>query len=137
MVAAADGQEAVMRYRAASWVLGPLLVLAAGASTPGSAANTVDIVLHGAYFSEPATVQFTVAVEPNEANRTLRIEVDSGNLYRASEIALSGGGEKRLHSLAFKNLTAGHYALRAEVRSSTAVRGVAMRDIRVIGAGRP
>jgi len=102
---------------------------------PGSAADVVEILLHGTYFSEPATVRFVVAVEPHEANRVLWIEADSADLYRGSEIALSGKGEKRLHSMVFKNLTAGHYTVRAEVRSSSGVRGMATREVVVTGAG--
>ena len=124
-----------MTRRAIAWMFGPLLALAAGASTPGSAAAVVEIRLNGTYFAEPATVRFMVAVQPDHTNRSLWIEADSGDLYRASEIALGGGGEKRLHQLMFKNLTAGHYTLRAEVRSSTGVRGMATREVVVTGTG--
>lgn len=88
---------------------------------------------HG--IAEPATVRFMVAVEQDKANRSLCIEAESGDLYRASEIALGGAGEKRLHQLMFKNLTAGHYTLKAEVRSSSGVRGMATREVVVTGAG--
>ena len=124
-----------MRRRTMAWMFGPLFVLAAGASTPGSAATVVEIRLNGTYFAEPATVRFMVAVEPDKANRSLWIEADSGDLYRASEIALEGAGEKRLHQLVFKNLTAGHYTLKAEVRSSSGVRGMATREVVVTGTG--
>ncbi len=110
-------------------------VIALGSTTPGSAADVVEILLNGTYFSEPATVRFMVAVEPDAANRVLWIEADSADLYRASEIALVGKGEKRLHTLAFKNLTAGHYTLKAEVRSSAGVRGMATREVVVTGIG--
>jgi hypothetical protein len=102
---------------------------------PGHAGGVVDIVLHGRYFSEPATVQFMVAVEPNADNRLLRIEADSTDLFRASEMTLSGAGEKRLHTVIFKNLPAGYYTVRAEVRSTSAVRGMATREVVVTGAG--
>ena len=35
----------------------------------------------------------------------------------------------------FKSLSAGHYSVRAQVRSSTGVRGLATREIEVIGSG--
>ena len=126
-----------MRCRTVIWVFGLLLVLAAGANAPGTAASVLDITLKGAYFSEPATVRFTVAVEPNDANRTLRIEAESEGLYRASEIPLSGANEKRLHQIMLKNLTAGHYSLRVQVHSSTGVRGTATREIVVTGVALP
>lgn len=124
-----------MRRRAISCALSAAFVMVLGSTTPGSASDVVEIVLNGTYFSEPATVRFMVAVEPHEANRVLWIEADSADLYRASEITLSGADEKRLHTLAFKNLTAGRYLLRAEVRSSSGVRGLATREVVVTGMG--
>lgn len=124
-----------MRRRAISWIFGFVFVVAAGSTMPGSAADVVEIRLHGTYFSEPATVRLTVAVEPHEANRVLWIEADSSDLYRGSEITLSGAAEKRLHTMVFKNLTAGYYTVRAQVRSSTGVRGLATREVVVTGMG--
>lgn len=123
-----------MRSRTIAWIACSVLLFAAGA-IPGHAANVVDIVLHGHYFSEPATVRLMVTVEPNADNRSLWIEADSADLFRASEVALNGADEKRLHTFVFKNLPAGYYMLRAEVRSSTAVRGMATREVVVTGAG--
>ena len=122
-----------MRCHAIVWMFGLLLVLTAGARKPGTAASVVDIKLSGAYFSEPATLQVTVTVERNDANRTLSIEADGEGMYRASEIPLNGANEKRLHQVMFKSLAAGHYSVRALVRSSTGVRGMATREIEVIG----
>ena len=118
-------------------VFGLLGAFATGANAPATAASVVDITLKGAYFSEPATVQLTVAVEPNDANRTLRIEADSEGMFRSSEISLNGANEKRLHQIMLKGLRAGHYELRAEVRSSTGVRGVVTRELVVIGIEPP
>ena len=122
-----------MKCHAIAWVFGLLFILTVGATTPGSAASVVDIKLSGAYFSEPATLQVTVTVERNDANRSLWIEADGEGMYRASEIQLDGANEKRLHQLMFKGLAAGHYSLRAVVRSSTGVRGMATREIEVMG----
>ena len=76
-----------------------------------------------------------VAVEPDAANRTLRIEADGDDMFRASEISLSGATEKRLHTITFKNLAAGRYLLRAQVLSSSDVRGMAVDDVVVTGMG--
>ena len=124
-----------MTCRAVVSMFGLVLILASAASARGTAAGIVEITLRGAYFSEPATVQLTVAVEPNGANRTLWIEADGEGMYAASEIPLNGANEKRLHQVMFKSLVAGRYSVRAEVRSSTGVRGVATREIEVIGQG--
>ena len=68
-----------------------LLLTAAvlGATTMrGNAADLVEIRLNGHFFSEPATLRITIAVEPDKANRTLRIEAD-GEVVGA--IGASGG----------------------------------------------
>jgi hypothetical protein len=104
-------------------------------SGPSGAQQVVDIVLHGKYFSEPATVRFMVAVEPGEKNRTLRVEADSTDMFRASEITLNGADEKRMHAVTFKNLAAGHYMLRAQVLSTSEVIGMAEDDVVVTGMG--
>src|SRR5690606_3402290 len=74
----------------------------AAAIVGGRAADIVEIRVSGRYFSEPATVRITVAVEPDAANRTLRIEADGDRLYRSTEVTLEGATEKRLHTIEFK-----------------------------------
>jgi hypothetical protein len=85
----------------------------------------VEIRVRGRFFSEPATVLLTIAVEPDRNNRALLVAADSDRLFRSSEVALDGENSQRLHTLEFKNLPAGQYVLRAEVHSSDDVRGVA------------
>ncbi len=99
------------------------------------AGDVVEIRLRGHYFAEPATVQITVAVEPDAANRILRIEADGDQFYRSTEVELSGDTDKRLHTIEFKNLPAGEYELRAEVFSKDKVRGMATQDLVVAGMG--
>ena len=100
------------------------------------AGDVVEIRLRGRYFSEPATVQITVAVEPDAANRVLRVEADGDRLYRSTELTLQGETDKRLHSVEFKNLPAGAYELRAEVlNTADHVRGMATQELLVSGVG--
>ena len=103
--------------------------------TTGDAAGVVELRLHGRYFAEPATVHVTIAIEPDVQNRTLLIEADSDAMFRASEITLDGANERRIHNIEFKNLPAGNYILRAEVRSSTESRGKATQELVVTGSG--
>jgi hypothetical protein len=110
-------------------------LLAIGGASRGDARDVVQIRLHGRYFIEPATVRILVAVEPDAENRALRIEADSDHMYRSSELALTGATDKRLHSIEFRNLPAGAYVLRAEVRSSHDVRGSASQELFVTGSG--
>jgi hypothetical protein len=101
----------------------------------GSAKDNVEIRLNGRFFAEPATVQLVVAVEPNADNRKLRVEADGDSMFRATEIELSGSSEQRLHTVEFKNLSAGGYTLRAQVLSSSSVRSQAEQEIMVAGDG--
>ncbi len=109
------------------------VVLAAALGARVVAADVVEIRLHGHYYAEPATVQITVMVEPDPANRVLRVEADGDQMYRSTEVELSGDTESRLHTVEFRNLEAGDYVLRAEVLSSSKVRGVATSELMVTG----
>ena len=102
---------------------------------PADTNQLVEIRLCGYYFPEPATVRMTVAVEPQEQNRTLRIEADGDTMYRATEVDLAGVDEKRLHLIEFKNLSAGSYTLRAEVLSANDVLGQATQELVVTANG--
>ena len=113
-------------------LIAPLLVFSGAA---GSAKDNVEIRLTGRFFAEPATVQMIVAIEPNADNRTLRVEADGENMFRATEVSLDGSNEKRLHTIQFKNLTAGEYVLRAQVLSTSSVRSQAEQEIMVAGDG--
>ena len=101
----------------------------------GSAKDNVEIRLTGRFFAEPATVQLVVAVEPNAENRTLRVEADGDSMFCATEIQLAGDREQKLHTVSFKNLTAGGYTLRAQVLSNSTVRSQATQEITVAGDG--
>ena len=123
-----------MKRRTIAWLVVPVLLISAGAAA-SHASDVVQIVVYGRYFTEPATVRFIVAVEPDADNRTLRIEADSMDMFRASEVSLQGADEKRLHTFTFKNLAAGYYTLRAQVLSSHNVRGTATGEVVVTGVG--
>ena len=123
-----------MRHRVVAWLFLGAALVSAGAVC-GDAAEVIEIRLRGRYFMEPATVHITVAVEPDEANRVLRIEADGDTVFRASDLSLSGANEKRMHAIQFKNLPAGTYTLRAQVFSSERVRGMAEQELVVSGAG--
>jgi hypothetical protein len=99
------------------------------------AREVVEMRLSGHYYSEPATVKITVAVEPDQANRMLRVEADGDRMFRATDVTLLGDEDKRLHVVEFKNLPAGAYELRAQVLSSDTVRGMARQELVVSGLG--
>ena len=100
-----------------SIALALLTVAVASTAGPlvGDAKEIVEIRLRGRYYAEPATVQITIAVEPDAVNRSLRVEAESERMFRSSQINLAGANEKRIHTLEFKNLSAGEYTLSAQV----------------------
>ena len=112
-----------------------VLGLIGAATIAGDANEMLQIRLRGHYYAEPATVQITVAVEPAADNRSLVIEADGENYFRSSAMVLDGQNEKRLHSVEFKNLPAGSYTLRAQIRSSQDVLATATQDLVVTGIG--
>ena len=112
-----------------------VLPLVALTGSVGSAKDNVEIRLTGRFFAEPATVQLVIAVEPNADNRRLRVEADGDNMFRATEMELAGANEQRLHTIEFKNLSAGGYTLRAQVMSNSSVRSQAEQEIMVAGDG--
>lgn len=116
-------------------LLALIIPLVALSGTSGSAKDNVEIRLNGRFFAEPATVQLIVAVEPNANNRRLRVEADGDSMYRSTEIDLAGDKEQRLHTVEFKNLSAGGYTLRAQVLSNETVRSQAEQEIMVTGDG--
>ena len=94
----------------------PVMLLVAATSL---SAQRVEIRLRGRFYSEPATVSITVAVEPDASNRVLRIEADSEQMFRSSELSLTDDASQKYYTVEFKNLPAGVYTVRAEVMSST------------------
>lgn len=112
-----------------------IAALVTSGTSPGHAKEVVEILLRGRYYVEPATVQITVAVEPDAQNRFLRIEADGERLFRASQLTLDGASEKKLHAVEFKNLPAGNYTLRAEVLGANDILGMAEQPLVVSGAG--
>jgi hypothetical protein len=110
------------------WHIALVALLSANTISVG-AENVVEIRLHGRYYTEPATVRVTVAVQPDEANRTLVVQADGERLFRSSAVSLEGDKGQRLHTLEFKNLPRGSYVLRAEVHSSARIRGAAEEQL--------
>jgi hypothetical protein len=129
----AGGSNAVEVRKARYIVLTLAGAAAIAASTIVAAAqDVVEIRMRGRYYSEPATVRITVAVEPDVKNRVLVIQADGDRLFRSSEVSLEGEKEQRIHTVEFKNLPAGHYTVRAEVLSNRESRGMA-QELLIVG----
>ena len=111
-----------------------ILLLLGPLGTPRTPAKqVVEIIVRGHFFSAPATVPITIAVEPAADNRVLVVEADSDDYYRSSSIELDGDKEKRLHAVELRSLPAGEYVVRAQVKSKSDVLGSAVQDLVVMG----
>ena len=93
------------------------VMLSGAAAAMAGTKDLVKIRVSGRYYSEPATVNMTVAVEPNSDNRVLRVEADGDRFYRATELPLEGSQAPKHHMVSFKNVPSGSYTLRAYVLS--------------------
>ena len=113
-------------------IIAVLAGIFATGTIPAATQRVVEIQLRGRYYTEPATLRVTVAVQPDESNRALVVEADGDSLFRSSEVPLHGEKEQRIHTVEFKNLPAGQYVLRAEVHSARDVRGTA-EDLVIVG----
>lgn len=78
-------------------------------------------------------MDITVLVEPDAANRALRVEADGDQMYRSTEVELQGDTDSRVHVVEFKDLEAGNYVLRAQVFGADKVRGTAVSEMMVTG----
>ena len=83
----------------------------------------------------PATVSITVTVEPDETNRVLVIEDDSGAYYRSSQVQLEGERAARTHRLVFRRLPPGQHQVSAVVYGTNGVRARVSQRVMVIGLG--
>lgn len=112
-----------------------ILILSAIIAPFSSSETVVEIRIRGYYFTEPATVPFTVVVEPAPHHRALVVEADGDHYFRSSAVPLEGENEKRLHRVEFKSLPAGNYVLRARVLSGRDVVAWDAEPLVVTGGG--
>ena len=81
---------------------------------------------------EPGTVRVTAYVQPNEANRRLVVEADSGEHFTSSEYPLDGGRAPLATSVWLKNLPAGEYEVVVRVEKSVGPDSVARMGFEVM-----
>ena len=103
-----------------------------GFATSGSTQDMVKLRLAGRYYAEPATVNISVSVQPDDSNRVLRIEADGETFFRSADVPLEGASAPKFHAIAFKNVPAGEYVVRAQLLSKGDVRAVSQEMLTVI-----
>lgn len=86
------------------------------AMAPTATEPVAIVVEHGYFKSEPAYVRLKVRVEPDAANRLLRVTIDAPDSYRrAGDETLPGARAPRTRWVEFKEVPAGVYTVTADV----------------------
>ncbi len=97
------------------------------------ARSAVEVTVRPAVTSAPGNVNIVARVEPDEENRALVIEADSGDFYRSSYVQLDGKDAARTYPLALTGIPAGEYTITVELLGSTGVRATGHGVVSVIG----
>ena len=98
---------------AAATVIG--LIFATG-STGASEKLTIRVTPNVS--AAPSTVIVRAYVTPNENNRLLYIEADSGSFFRSSEIQLDGDKAPMLTEIRLNSLPSGEYTVMARLKDA-------------------
>lgn len=105
-----------MRRRLARFVLAWLgLIVLAGGTVESHPARRLHLDIYPRISYAPATIRLMVVIEPQEDQRSLRIETDNGTFGRTTEIPLDGANGPRTSYLAWQAIPAGEYLVIARV----------------------
>lgn len=83
--------------------------------------------------SAPSNVIVKAIVAPDEGNRWLRIEADSGSFYRSSAIQLDGDNAPTVSEFKLSNLPGGEYAISAVLHNRNGEETTVRRTAIVLG----
>jgi len=78
---------------------------------PADKADELTLRLTPRFVSAPGYLRSLIRVAPNDANRLLRVEIDSEGFYRSSDIQLDGASAPMSHFMDWKDVPAGKYDL--------------------------
>jgi hypothetical protein len=82
---------------------------------PDTVEPELDVQLRPRFASTQGFVRSLVRVAPHPDNRLLRLEIDSEDYYRSSDIQLEGANAARSHSTDWSGLPPGTYQIVATV----------------------
>jgi hypothetical protein len=74
-------------------------------------ADELTLRLTPRFVSAPGYLRSLIRVAPHDANRVLRVEIDSESYYRSSDIQLEGASAPMSHFVDWKEVPAGKYSL--------------------------
>jgi hypothetical protein len=81
----------------------------------------------------PGYIRSVIRVTPSTENRTLRVEIDSDDYFRSSEIQLDGASAPMSHFIDWKQMPPGMYAITATLIGSEGTRATRQTRFRVAG----
>ena len=97
-------------------------------------ADELTLRLTPRFVSAPGYLRSLIRVAPNDANRVLRVEIDSAGYYRSSDIQLDGASAPMSHFVDWKDVPAGKYDLIVSVLGSSGdARVVRQLNFQVLG----
>jgi hypothetical protein len=100
----------------------------------GKPADELTLRMTPRFVSAPGFLRSLIRVAPNDANRVLRVEIDSEDYYRGSEISLDGASAPTSHFVDWKDVPAGKYDLIVSVLGPSGdARAVRHLNFQVLG----
>jgi hypothetical protein len=80
---------------------------------PAGAGDKLAMRVSPAYSYERGSLTIRLSVEPDAANRVVRVMAESAEFYRSSDITLDGDRAPRTNLIAYRGLPAGDYEVRS------------------------
>ena len=113
-----------------------LMVAMVLAATPvAGAKEPLSIRVSPAFSFAPANLAIRASVEPDAANRSLEVVVDSADFYRSSTISLEGDSAPKTLTVDFRGLPPGDYEVTAVLIGEGRRRAIAQAHLDVLESG--
>jgi hypothetical protein len=124
-----------MLQRALVAIVVVLAAAGAGATAPDKTREP-SILADPPVSSEPGWVELKIRIDPEAADRTLTVELDTGEFFRSSQIPLNGAQSLSTYWIRFDDLPAGNYIARVALERNDGAPLTAESTFRVIGASK-
>ena len=133
-VSAQDARRPAFARSSASRETAALAPARAAVAQADKPADELTLRLTPRFVSAPGYLRSLIRVAPHEANRMLRVEIDSAGYYRSSDIQLDGASAPTSHFVDWKEVPAGKYSLIVSVMGASGdPRVVRHLDFQVLG----
>jgi len=96
-------------------------------------ADDLALILPRRIVPAPGYMRSVIRVTPSTENRALRVEIDSDDYFRSTEIQLDGASAPMSHFIDWKRMPPGMYAITATLIGSEGTRATRQTRFRVMG----